>query len=95
MTAVEIDDAWFVSNDGKIIAGPFVYNAECWRESDRRAGESESMPPITASCGVKDHTAADMRQVELILKTEVWKAIQSAMPQIEAVLRETYPEIPE
>ena len=102
MTAQEINDAWFVTEGGKIIAGPFVFNAEAWRWIDRHVGESERMPPrsteesdpITACCGVKDRTAVDMRQIELILKTEMWKAIQAAMPQIKAVLRETYSEIP-
>jgi hypothetical protein len=94
MTTEEFHDAWYVSDDGKIVAGPFVYNAEAWRWIDRHCGESESMPekldPSLACCGVKDRAAVDARQIELILKTAMWKAIQTAMPEIEDVLRETY-----
>jgi len=92
MTAEKINDLWYVIESGRIVAGPFVHNAEAWREIDRRAGASESMPSrsITAPCGVKDRIAAAMRQVELALKIAIFKAIQDAMPEIEAVIRETY-----
>ena len=49
----------------------------------------------SAPGGVKDHAAVDVRQIELIIKTAVLRAVQAAMPEVEAVLRETYPEIPE
>jgi hypothetical protein len=50
----------------------------------------EKLDPSLACCGVKDRAAVDARQIELILKTAMWKAIQTAMPEIEDVLRETY-----
>jgi len=87
MDAVQIDDGWSVVNErGRILAGPFPFKMEAVRWIDRRKAESESMPRVP-----RDRDAV-IRQIELILKTETWKAIQAAVPQIEAVLRQT--EIP-
>jgi hypothetical protein len=37
---------------------------------------------------VKDRIALDLKQIELVIKIEMLKALQQALPQIEAVLRE-------
>jgi hypothetical protein len=102
MTTEQINEAWYVAEGGKIIAGPFVYNAEAWRWIEGHCGESKSMPRMATEesasligcCGVKDRTAADLKQIELIIRTELHEAHARIMPQIEAVLRDTYPEIP-
>jgi hypothetical protein len=94
MTADQIQDAWYVLDHGKIVAGPYVYHAEAWRWIDRHHGESESMPRFqksNASGGVQDRTTVDLIQVKLIIRTELQAAYERMVPQIEAVLRETYP----
>ena len=94
ITADKINGEWHVidvDDGGSIIAGPFSDNAAAWRWIDRHQGERERMP-ARRSGGVVDRTAVDTRQIELVMKTEVLKAIQAAMPQVEAILRDTYDE---
>jgi hypothetical protein len=43
--------------------------------------------------GVQDRTTVDVTQIRLILRTELNRALERALHQIEAVLREPYPEI--
>jgi hypothetical protein len=43
--------------------------------------------------GVQDRTAVDLTQILLILRTEFDQALERALPQIEAVMREMYHEI--
>jgi hypothetical protein len=42
--------------------------------------------------GVRDRTAADLAQIKLILRIEIDRACKRALDQIEAVLREAYPD---
>ena len=44
---------------------------------------------------MKDRIALDLRQIELVIRIEMLKALQQALPQIEAVLREIYPDTDE
>jgi hypothetical protein len=39
--------------------------------------------------------ALDLKQIELIIRIEMLEALQRALPQIEAVLREAYPSTDE
>lgn len=102
MTVLQISEAWFVSNGRKLVAGPFVYNAEAWRWIDRYRTEGDFMQRIAAEesdpmiprCGVNDRAAVDARQIVLIIRNEWQEALARMLPQIEEVLRETYPEIP-
>jgi hypothetical protein len=102
MRTEQINEAWYVTEGGKLIAGPFIYHAEAWRWLDRHCGESESMSqratersgPIVQCCGLKDRTPVDLKQIDLIIQTEQQEARARMMAQIEAVLRDTYPEIP-
>jgi hypothetical protein len=43
--------------------------------------------------GVQDRAAVDLNQIDLIIRTELDHARKRVLDQIEAVLRETYPEI--
>jgi hypothetical protein len=47
------------------------------------------------SGGVRDRTAVDLTQIGLVLRIELTEDIARALEQIETILRETYPEIPE
>jgi hypothetical protein len=77
----------------EIVSGPFTDHAHAWRWIDRQHSEGKR-PPQLVSGGVKDRTAVDLTQIELILNTSFKEALARAVPQIEAVLRESYPEIP-
>jgi hypothetical protein len=61
----------------------------------RRAGINSYAHRSTA-CGVQDRTAADLIQIRLIIEIELEPACECALErtleQIEAVLRESYPE---
>jgi hypothetical protein len=41
---------------------------------------------------MKDRISLDLKQIELVVRIELLKALQQALPQIEAVLREIYPD---
>jgi hypothetical protein len=41
---------------------------------------------------VQDHIAVDLNQIELVIRIEMLEALQRVMSQIEAVLREIYPD---
>jgi hypothetical protein len=41
---------------------------------------------------VKDPITLDLNQIELVIRIEMLEALQRVMPQIEAVLREAYPD---
>jgi hypothetical protein len=43
--------------------------------------------------GVQDRTAVDLNQIDLIIRTELDRARKGILDQIDAVLREPYPEI--
>jgi hypothetical protein len=90
----QIDGAWFVFDNYKTVAGPFETNELAWRWHDHHIGEPcASMPP--RSSGVQDSSAVDLSQIKLIINTEMQAALSRMLPQIEAVLRESYPEIPD
>ena len=98
MKVDQINDAWHVIDGGKIVAGPFVYHVEAWRWIDRYQGESETMPRFCKSDargGVHDRTTVDLVQIRLIVRTEMLAACERMLPQIEAVLNESYPTPPE
>ena len=44
---------------------------------------------------MKDRIALDLKQIELVIRIELLKALQQALPQIEKVLREIYPDTDE
>jgi hypothetical protein len=103
MTVDQINNDWFVRVNGVVVAGPFPDNAAAWRWIDRYEGEGKSMPQFPAersdsiSGGVKDRVALDLKAIELSLRIAALESVQRVMPQIEAVLREAYPdkEIPD
>jgi hypothetical protein len=56
------------------------------------------LPPAASrksGAGVKDRAAADLASIELILRTVLSHALDQVLEQIERVLREEYPEVPE
>jgi hypothetical protein len=44
---------------------------------------------------MKDRIALDLKQIELVIRIELLKALQQALPQIETVLRKIYPDTDE
>jgi hypothetical protein len=90
-----IGDAWHVVNGGEIIAGPFPTNEAGWAWIDRHHGEGKHVSRFPVSGGVMDRAALDLKQIELIIRIEMLEALQRALPQIAAVLREAYPNTDE
>jgi hypothetical protein len=95
VTVDEINGAWHVVDRGRIIAGPFT-NESAWIWIDRHQGEPIKCGRMIrqSTPGVRDRTAVDLAAIQLIIRTELEKARERMLPQIEAVLRETYSEIP-
>src|SRR6516225_5654323 len=50
----------------------------------------EKLRPDLYRSSYKDRIALDLKQIELVIRIEMLKALQQALPQIEKVLREIY-----
>ena len=55
----------------------------------------EKLRPDLYRSSYKDRIALDLKQIELVIRIEMLKALQQALPQIEKVLREIYPDTDE